>query len=501
VEPLYKEEGDFYNILFANKRLSIKNLEIPCWHRSDMKGLGELLRDRGWVSNHQLDEALARQREMGGLVGTCLLEIGAIQEDLLVRVLSEQLGVPAASVADMADVPPGVHQLLPRDLAARYLAIPFRKMAGRVDVALLDVRNLALHDELAFVIGKKLNIHIANEARIYEALEKYYGQEPPVRFAHLLEVLSRKRGRWQAPPPKKTQRPIKETAASQGSPRRPSAPMPVARKPVPPSRIIAHELRIETAGPPKKSAEEARQMSPGAAAVETRVHRTEPRASGHTAAQPAADKRQPSPLAPEPAAPAPAPDPAEPAVPVSPQPGAARSIAPRGTRGRPSRARLTLEEVELLLEKARKPDEVGRVLLDFLSQQYPRVLLFQVKRDQVTGWMGRGQSLNQARLRDYEVDFAQPSIFLNLRQGGSFFLGQLPDMPAHAKLAQCWNETIPHECAVFPVRIRERAVSYIYLDRDHRGLDGLDFTSIRRLATMAGIAFEMCIMQQKLRKV
>jgi hypothetical protein len=499
VEPLYKEEGGFYNISFANKQLSIKNLEIPCRHRSDMKGLGELLRDRGWVSNHQLDEALARQREMGGLVGTCLLEIGAIQEDLLVRVLSEQLGVPAASIADLADVRPSVHQLLPRDLAARYLAIPFRKMAGRVDVALLDVRNLALHDELAFVIGKKLNIHIANEARIYEALEKYYSQEPPVRFAHLLELLNRERGRWQAPPQKKTQRPVTDTAASAGPgpPRRPSTPRPVARKPVPPSRIIAHELRIESAGPPKKAADETKQMSPGAAAVETRVHRTGPKAPAHAAAQPAADKPQPAAVMPGPTAPAPKPAPAEPVAPAKTQPVPPRS----GTRARPSRARLTLEEVELLLEKVRKPDEVGRVLLDFLSQQYPRVLLFRVQRDQVTGWMGRGQSLNEARLRDYEVDFTQPSIFLNLRQGGSFFLGQLPDMPAHAKLAECWNETTPHECAVFPVRIRERAVSYIYLDRDHRGLDGLDFTSIRRLATMAGIAFEMCIMQQKLRKV
>ncbi len=460
-----------------------------------MKGLGELLRDRGWVSNHQLDEALARQREMGGLVGTCLLELGAIQEDLLVRVLSEQLGVPAASVADLADVRPSVHQLLPRDLAARYLAIPFRKMTGRVDVALLDVRNLALHDELAFVIGKKLNIHIANEARIYEALEKYYGQEPPVRFAHLLELLNRERGRWQAAPGKKAPRPVRETAVSQSPPRRqPSPPKSVVRKPVPPSRIIAHELRIETAGPSQKSVEQAKQMPTGAEAVETR-------AGASAAAQPAADKPQPAPVIPGPVAPEAKPSPAAPVEPAKPRPVPPRPMAPAGARARPSRARLTLEEVELLLEKVRKPDEVGRVLLDFLAQQYPRVLLFRVQRDRITGWMGRGQSLNEARLRDYEVDFAQPSIFLNLRQGGSFFLGQLPDMAAHTKLAACWNETTPHECAVFPVRIRDRAVSYIYLDRDHRGLDGLDFTSIRRLATMAGIAFEMCIMQQKLRKV
>ncbi|TNF84816.1 MAG: hypothetical protein EP299_00360 [Acidobacteria bacterium] len=464
-----------------------------------MKGLGELLRDRGWVSNHQLDEALARQREMGGLVGTCLLELGAIQEDLLVRVLSEQLGVPAASVADLADVRPAVHGLLPRDLAARYLAVPFRKMAGRVDVALLDVRNLALHDELAFVIGKKLNIHIANEARIYEALEKYYGQEPPVRFAHLLELLNRERGRWQAPAAKKAQKPAGKTVVSPAPARRPTPPPPVARKPVPPSRIIAHELRIESGEPPKRTPEEARPVSSGTAAVETRVHRTEPGAGA--AAQPAASEPRPAPVIPEPVAPAPKPVVSATETPAKPRPIPPRQMVPKGARARPSRARLTLEEVELLLEKVRKPDEVGRVLLDYLAQQYPRVLLFRVQKNQITGWMGRGQSLNEARLRDYEVDFAQPSIFLNLRQGGSFFLGQLPDMPAHAKLAECWNETTPHECAVFPVRIRDRAVSYIYLDRDHRGLDGLDFTSIRRLATMAGIAFEMCIMQQKLRKV
>lgn len=466
-----------------------------------MKGLGELLRDRGWISNHQLDEALARQREMGGLIGTCLLELGAIQEDLLVRVLSEQLGVPGASSADLADVPPAVYQLLPRDLAARYLAIPFHQMSGRVDIALLEVKNLALHDELAFVIGKKLNVHIANEARIYEALDKYYGQEPPIRFSHLLELLNRAQSRWQKATQKPAPRPAISAPVEPAPAQRSSPPKPPARKPVPPSRIIAHELKIETASPPQRPPTVRPPVAPRSAAVEARSRTGESRPFARNAAQAAAEV--PEATAPMPRAaienektkPAPA------AVPDRPSPVSPPQISMASNRARRSRARLTLEEVELLLEKVREPGEVGRVLLDFLSQQFPRVLLFQVKRNQVRGWLGRGQGLNEARLRDYEVDFSQPSIFLNLRRGGSFFLGQLPDMPAHGKLAECWNETTPHECAVFPVRIRDRAVSYIYLDGDHRGLDGLDFTLIKRLATMAGIAFEMCIMQQKLRKV
>ena len=74
-------------------------------------------------------------------------------------------------------------------------------------------------------------------------------------------------------------------------------------------------------------------------------------------------------------------------------------------------------------------------------------------------------------------------------------------MQAHIELASCWSETSAHECAIFPIRVRDRAVSYIYLDRNHEGLDGLDFEALRRISTMAAIAFEMCIMKQKLRRV
>ena len=141
------------------------------------------------------------------------------------------------------------------------------------------------------------------------------------------------------------------------------------------------------------------------------------------------------------------------------------------------------------------------MVLDYLSQEFPRVLLFKVDHSHVAGWMGRGQSLDLSSLQAYQIGFDQPSIFLNLRQAGSFFLGRLPDMPAHSGLAKCWNETAPHECAIFPIRVRNRAVSYIYIDRNQQGLDGLNFEAIRRVLTMAAIAFEMCIMQQKLRRV
>ena len=67
----------------------------------------------------------------------------------------------------------------------------------------------------------------------------------------------------------------------------------------------------------------------------------------------------------------------------------------------------------------------------------------------------------------------EPSVFLNLRQGAEFFLGRLPAMPAHERLLKCWRGSLDTECALFPVRVRDRLVCAVYGDRDSLGLAGL----------------------------
>ena len=163
-----------------------------------MKRLGQILLEHGWIAPVQLTRALAHQRSFGGRLGTCLLELGELEERLLLRALSLQLGVPAADAEDLRSVPEEVVKLLPARIARRGQAIPFRAYGGQLSVALLAITDLALQDELAFVSGKRLKVHIANEARIFEGLEKYYGEECPRRFSQLADRLNRSRYLWQA---------------------------------------------------------------------------------------------------------------------------------------------------------------------------------------------------------------------------------------------------------------------------------------------------------------
>ena len=160
-----------------------------------MQSLGTLLLQNGWITKQQLGLAISKQREIGGRLGSCLLEMGAISEDLLDRTLAQQQGVPIATAEELGDIPRELVRMLPARIAIRYQAVPFRLSGPRVEIAMLEVDNLWLQDELSFIIGRRLKVHIASEVRLVSALAKYYDAPLTERFAKLEELLDQRRFR------------------------------------------------------------------------------------------------------------------------------------------------------------------------------------------------------------------------------------------------------------------------------------------------------------------
>lgn len=56
--------------------------------------LGELLVERGFVSGDDVAKALAFQQQFGGRIGSILVRLGALSEESMLPVLSEQLSIP-----------------------------------------------------------------------------------------------------------------------------------------------------------------------------------------------------------------------------------------------------------------------------------------------------------------------------------------------------------------------------------------------------------------------
>ncbi len=173
-----------------------RTLRIDVEQRIAVAKLGQLLISRGWINLPQLTRALKTQSVVGGRLGTCLLEMDILTEEQLAKGLSDQLGLPGATVEQLRSVPEEVRGVLPAKIARRCHAVPFQLIGNRLDVAMLDPRNLTGHDEIAFASGRRVRVHVAPELRIFEALERYYDEECPSRFTLLLDRLNRARYLW-----------------------------------------------------------------------------------------------------------------------------------------------------------------------------------------------------------------------------------------------------------------------------------------------------------------
>jgi hypothetical protein len=440
-----------------------------------MAKLGQLLVARGWITVQQLTRALKNQNVAGGRLGTCLLEMDALSEELLLKGLSEQLGVPAADADELRGVPEEVLALVPEKLARRCRAVPFHVEGGRLDLALMDPRNLSAQDEIAFASGKRVKVFVAGEIRILEALERYYHEECPSRFGVVLDRLNRARFLWEKPAEKAAPHAGEELLTPLDSPfapppklnLAPDLPPPPAPRPVPP--VDPELFSAAVLFPPK----------------------------------PAPAAAPPPPEAPAVAAEAP-PEPAPPPVPLRSQSvsltpeeradlGAFSWIEPAADRSLP--APTTLDEAEEELARASDLEEVARLLLGFLGRDHRRAALFQVGRDRITGWRVHGTGIDREAFAAFSIGFDQPSLFLNLRHNSGIYFGPLPPMPAHRQLARTWGGDLPRDCVMLPVRIKDRLVLVIYADGATRGT--IELPQMQRLMVAATGAVERCILQKK----
>ena len=156
-----------------------------------MARLGQLLVRADLVSENHLARALGIQHFAGGRLGTLLLERGSIEEDNLGKTLALQHGCEYIPWRRLAEIPLSVIAALPAKFAIKHAAVPYERGENSLKVALRDPGDLRILDELFFVTGRKIIAGVAPEVRIYQALEKYYGERRTPRYAILAEKISR----------------------------------------------------------------------------------------------------------------------------------------------------------------------------------------------------------------------------------------------------------------------------------------------------------------------
>ncbi len=141
-----------------------------------MSRLGELLVRENLISLSQLQKAQEEQRKSGARLGYSLTKLGILDEQELTTFLSKQYGVPSINLADF-EISPDVLTLVPAELAKRHQLLPVNRAGATLIVAMSDPSNIYAIDDLKFRTGLNIEVVVASEVAIDEAITRYYEKQ------------------------------------------------------------------------------------------------------------------------------------------------------------------------------------------------------------------------------------------------------------------------------------------------------------------------------------
>ncbi|MDJ0890063.1 MAG: GspE/PulE family protein [Gammaproteobacteria bacterium] len=148
--------------------------------RRETNYIGQILVEKGIVSQDQVDIALTEQKKTNRHLGKTLVALGFATEAVIRDVLSGVLGQESVDLNRVV-LDSDAIQLIPQDVARRHnlLAVSFDRAANRITVAMADTYNLVALDRIRALLGSHVEIRpiLAGEAEIAKAIDQSYGFE------------------------------------------------------------------------------------------------------------------------------------------------------------------------------------------------------------------------------------------------------------------------------------------------------------------------------------
>lgn len=149
--------------------------------------LASLLVREGVLPHARVEEAQERQILAGGTLDSALLELGLLDEPKLLELLPRAYQAPAVGKSDLLGVDRAVTSVFPRRLAEKHGVVPIEVNGRRLTVALAGPPDLALLDEIGFMLSVYVKPAVTTQARVAWALARIYGVPLAPRMEALLQ--------------------------------------------------------------------------------------------------------------------------------------------------------------------------------------------------------------------------------------------------------------------------------------------------------------------------
>lgn len=146
------------------------------------KSIGNLLLEQGFITEENLQKALAEQSISGKKLGDILMDMNYATEEQVVSILSEQMGLAYIDL-NSYQVESEVIQMIDEKIAHKFQVIPIFKIENALTVVMVDPLDIQAVDELNSITGLEIQPVFGTKSAIRDALAKYYGTGSELKAA------------------------------------------------------------------------------------------------------------------------------------------------------------------------------------------------------------------------------------------------------------------------------------------------------------------------------
>ena len=135
--------------------------------------IGDILKEKGLVTDKQLNIALIHSKVTGDLFGEALVKLGFISSNEKGKILAEQSGIEFIDLNEYF-ISEDALRLVPKAMAEKNEFIPLNLEDGRLSIGITKPGNIAAIDMVTRITKKSPKVYMVNGDIFYDTLEKAY---------------------------------------------------------------------------------------------------------------------------------------------------------------------------------------------------------------------------------------------------------------------------------------------------------------------------------------
>ncbi|MCC6810210.1 MAG: hypothetical protein IT381_22460 [Deltaproteobacteria bacterium] len=161
----------------------------------DLKLLNHILANDFGVDPDALDQALQDIAVYGGSLGTNLLELGLVEEDVLLKALAKRYGTPGFDLRTL-EVEQSALAAIPPNLIRKHKVLPLHVKGKTLELLMVNPLDRVALAEVGMASGCIIKPYVVVEARLEVLLEQYAGVARGWRYREnpIDRVTQKKRG-------------------------------------------------------------------------------------------------------------------------------------------------------------------------------------------------------------------------------------------------------------------------------------------------------------------